>query len=521
MPGVPLLPHGPYSHQDTTSHPLIAQSLSWAILENLGEAVFLVHPRGHLLYMNAAACALLGWTLPETQGRHVHELFHHSHPDGQAFPVEHCPIFGPNAQAGSVIQNHEDCVFHRDGHPIPCLTTISPLWQQDELVGYIVSLRQITARKQMEASLRQSESRLRHLMDSNMIGIVFADVYGAIEHCNDVFLKMLGYTAQDMTCGRLDWLRMTPPEYLIPYQDLLHRVQADGCIHSYESQLITQHHHRVDVLLSITLQENSTSQLLILVQDISAQKQHERMLQDSQASLRRLASELELSNRMLGDFASIASHDLKAPLRKIRTFSELLQALPGRELTDEHLDYITRIHAAVLHMDTLITDLLALGQISAHRNEFSSVPLGPLIQAQLVELNEQIQDSNAQLAISGDLTIQGDPIQLGQLFHNLLSNAIKFRRHDTPLKIRISIEAVPEPNICQVRVQDNGIGFPPQQADHIFETFVRLHAMHEYPGTGIGLAICKKIVERHQGDISAQGRPGEGASFTVRLPYAP
>jgi|GEM_PF-2675405 len=235
----------------------------------------------------------------------------------------------------------------------------------------------------------------------------------------------------------------------------------------------------------------------------------------SEALLKKYATELEQSNLDLEHFATVASHDLQAPLRKIKIFSQQLQQDEKNSLKPESQDLLNRIHNSIQSMQALIDDLLTLAKITKGR-PFEPVDLTSLLLEVKADLAGQIHDTQAQVEIGPMCTVDGDMSQLRQLFQNLLENSLKYKKQDTPPKITISSNMTNES--CEIKVKDNGIGFDLKDAVRIFGIFERLHGKYTYPGTGIGLAICKRIVERHNGTIRALSEPGKGATFIVQLP---
>ena len=234
----------------------------------------------------------------------------------------------------------------------------------------------------------------------------------------------------------------------------------------------------------------------------------------------RYARKLERSNAELESFASIASHDLQEPLRKIRMMGERLAALCEEELGEQGLDYLGRMIRASGNMHRLIRDLLAFSRVGMRPEGFQKLSLAGPVQDALSTLELLIEDNRAEIVL-GDLPVaEVDESQMRQLFQNLIGNALKFRRESETPRVEIhgtidEFEGIP---IVRVEVRDNGIGFDEQYHDRIFQLFQRLHGKAEFGGTGIGLAICKKIIERHDGRIYARSRSGEGATFIVELP---
>jgi PAS domain S-box-containing protein len=236
--------------------------------------------------------------------------------------------------------------------------------------------------------------------------------------------------------------------------------------------------------------------------------------------------ELARSNQELQEFAFIASHDLQEPLRKILTFGDRLNNTPNNNFSPQERDYLARMQNAALRMQTLIKDLLTLSRVTTRAQPFVSVNLNQIVQEVLCDLEVSIQQTLATVEV-GDLPIiTADPLQMRQLLQNLIANALKFHHLQTPPVVKISSQMIQNQSeefslvseMCQITVEDNGIGFAQEYVDRIFQIFQRLHSREEYKGTGMGLAICRKIVERHHGTITAQTQPGKGAKFIVTLP---
>jgi signal transduction histidine kinase len=223
-------------------------------------------------------------------------------------------------------------------------------------------------------------------------------------------------------------------------------------------------------------------------------------LAEANSTLQRRARELARSNAELEQFASIASHDLQEPLRKVRTFTERITETEQDRLSERGLDYLRRANASAERMQRLIEDLLKFSRVATQGRPFAAVNLGSIAE----EVLEDLED-----------TINADAHQMRQLLQNLISNAIKFGREGVAPKIEIS--ATVQDGVATLVVRDNGIGFDPQYSRRIFRVFERLHGRGAYPGTGIGLALCRKIAERHGGTVIADSDPGEGSAFTVTM----
>src|SRR5579863_2969336 len=241
-----------------------------------------------------------------------------------------------------------------------------------------------------------------------------------------------------------------------------------------------------------------------------------RQLELTNARLERRANELARSNAELDQFASIASHDLQEPLRKVRTFTEQLMVSESEHLSERGVDYLTRANRAAERMQALIQDLLQFSRVTTKPRPFTAVDMNQVTAEILEDISVELEDSDAAVTVGSLPTVKADELQMRQLILNLISNAVKFRREG--VRPEIAITGATRRDQAVIVVADNGIGFEQQYAERIFRVFERLNGRGEYPGTGIGLALCQKIAARHGGHITADGRPGEGATFTVTLP---
>lgn len=226
------------------------------------------------------------------------------------------------------------------------------------------------------------------------------------------------------------------------------------------------------------------------------------------------------SNQELEQFAFVASHDLREPLRKLMSFTQLLGTGRYGQFDDKGNEFVGYIRDSAQRMESLLESLLRFSRVSSQGLSLEAVDLNEVMEEVSKDLQLTIEETRTALEVENLPSVSGDKTQLRQLLQNLVSNAIKYRKDDTPPQIHIRAESV-EPGFHDIHVSDNGIGFDMVYQDQIFEVFKRLHGKTEYSGTGMGLAICKKIAERHQGSIQARSEPGEGATFTVRLPAQP
>ena len=265
-----------------------------------------------------------------------------------------------------------------------------------------------------------------------------------------------------------------------------------------------------------------------LEMEINERKASEEKVTELNKQLLENIARLESANKDLDLFAFMASHDLQEPLRKIRMFSDRLLSNPGDALGKESRLYLSRIQEVSRRMQDLINDILRFSKISVEKQSFEAVDLNGVLEEVLSEMEGLIREKNAVITVDKLPILPASTVLMGPLFSNLISNSLKYSKKQGEPRIRIRYEEAPvgtgingrepETHYGRIYIEDNGIGFDQKYAEQIFDMFRRLHANAEYEGTGIGLALCKKIVEMHKGFISALGKPGEGAVFIVSLP---
>lgn len=274
--------------------------------------------------------------------------------------------------------------------------------------------------------------------------------------------------------------------------------------------------HKVDQRTKELVDTNT-----LLKQQIVQRQQIEKRLKLSAENLAR-------SNTELQDFASVASHDLQEPLRKVQVFSDRLKVKCAESLGEQGRDYLDRMRSAVARMQSLINDLLNYSRVTSKAQPFVPVAVEQVARDVVTDLEARIEQVQGRVEIGALPTLEADPMQMRQLLQNLIGNALKFHKKDVPPVIRVYAEALDgetgenpavRSSACQLIVADNGIGFEEKYAERIFKVFERLHGREDYEGTGIGLAICRKIVERHGGSIIAKSAPHQGTTFIMTLPY--
>ena len=497
-------------------------------LNSIGDAVITSDTEGRITFLNPIASTLTGWPLEEAQGRPIQNVLRTINEVTRG-PAE--DIVKRVLTEGFIINmaNHT-ALLHRDGTEIPIEDSAAPIFDAaEQVIGAVLVFHDVTERRRAEEELRTTYSRLQTFFDHRIggIGIVIANAKGSIVQANDYYLSILGTTREELLSGQVDWRRMTPPEWLPVDERALDQLRERGVCDTYEKEYVRRDGARVPVLITDAMMPGDTGDILAFVLDITERKAAEEALRQSEQRYKSLHAELELRvrertaelerrNRELREFAFVASHDLSEPLRKIQTFGSLLELKNVDRLDEQSRDYISRMTGAANRMRELLNALLWYSRIDTKGQEFRSAKLDDVVTDATVDLEGSIQKAGAQVEIGPLPTVNGDPYQLRQLFQNLIANAVKY--HRAGVKPVIKVHGESDDGKCCIFVEDNGIGFDEKYLEKIFQPFQRLHGKDEYQGTGIGLAICRKIVERHGGTITANSNPGRGSTFIITLP---
>ncbi|HEU0152458.1 MAG TPA: PAS domain S-box protein [Arenimonas sp.] len=342
------------------------------------------------------------------------------------------------------------------------------------------------------------------------IFVIFSPALRRWLQVNPVFCQITGYSAEEL-CGR-EFTDFIHPDDRGSTRERAKRQKAGvGVPHHFENRYVSR--DGAVHWIAWTSVPGADGLVYGVGRDITERRRAEQ-------ALRQTLVDLNNRNRELQDFAFIASHDLQEPLRKIRAFSDRLQQRHATQLAPEARDYLDRTSHAAARMQTLIDDLLAYSRVVARGKPFADVDLGKVLSDVLEDLEARLESSGGRIERGTLPTLEADPTQMRQLLQNLLANALKFRSPDRPPVVKVSAAKATLDGVAawQLRIEDNGIGFEPRYGEKIFGPFQRLHGRQDFEGTGIGLAIVRRIAERHRGTIRAEGRPGEGATFIIVLP---
>jgi two-component system sensor kinase FixL len=403
---------------------------------------------------------------------------------------------------------------------------------------------EITQHQSTGEALRQSEARLRSVVENAVDGIITIDEAGTIQTFNPAAEKTFGYAAGEVVGHNVALLMPEPYHsehdgYLANYlrtgqariigigREVVGR-RKDGSTFPMDLSVgrftIDGRPHFTGIVRDVTERQRAKEELRRAHEGLERRvRERTAALARANRTLEKFTRRLRQSNQDLQEFASMASHDLQEPLRKIQMFGSRLRARFHDQLDEQGQDYLRRMVAAAERMSLLIDDLLSLSRVTTRARPFVPVDLNRLTAEVLDDLEGRLQQSGGRVECGELPSIEADPVQVRQLLQNLIANALKFHRPGVAPAVRVAGEMLPpaEPGTspaCQLRIVDNGVGFEEKHLDRIFTPFQRLHGRGAYEGTGMGLAICRKIVQRHGGTITARSTPGQGSTFLVTLP---
>ncbi len=377
--------------------------------------------------------------------------------------------------------------------------------------GVVSTIGDITKQRHAELALSASEALYRQTFELATAGIAHVDLSGRFMKVNRRLCEILGYGEQELIGRPVKEISHPEDRNLTDSQRMRVRSGEKQSVR-FEKRYLRKSGAIVWVDLSVALACDASGvpqYEIALFDDITERKKAE-------AALREAHEELKRSNAELEQFAYVASHDLQEPLRMVSSYTQLLMRRYGDKLDGDAREFTAFIVDGATRMKQLIEDLLAYSRVGTRDKNFKPVDAGSSLGRALTNLRAAIQDSGATVTHDPLPTIPCDEVQLAQLFQNLIGNALKFRKPDAAPAVHVG--AADQGAEWEFMVRDNGIGIEPQYFQRIFMVFQRLHDKGEYPGTGIGLAIVKKVVERHGGRIWVQSQPGAGTTFHFTMP---
>ncbi|MGC1482473.1 MAG: PAS domain S-box protein, partial [Candidatus Acidiferrum sp.] len=476
-------------------------------LEAAPDAMVVVNQRGQIVLLNVQAEKQFGYRRDELVGQKVKKII----PEGFA---ERLLADGTRSAAEALAQQNgtgiELIALRKNGSEFPIEIMLSPL-ESAEGTLVTAAIRDISVRRAAEKHLAQMEGRYRGLLEAAPDAMVVVNQGGAIVLLNVQAEKQFGYSRDELIGQKV--------KNIIP-EGFAERLVADA-LRSVEEALAQQigtgieltgrrkdqSEFPIEIMLSPL---ESTEGILVTaaVRDITTRKKAE-------ADLLNKVEELNRSNEELGQFAYIASHDLQEPLRMVASYTQLLSKRYKGKLDSDADEFIAFAVDGASRMQRLILDLLAYSRVGTKGKDLLEISSEETLQQALINLRGAIAESGALVTHDRLPQVLADEMQLVQLFQNLVGNAIKYQNRGIP---KVHISAARNGGMkWMFSVKDNGLGIDSQYFERIFGMFQRLHKREEFAGTGIGLAICKKIVERHGGTISVESQPGQGSTFRFAL----
>lgn len=509
---------------------LLQEDASHILLEALPDALLIVNGDGHIVLANSQAEKLFGYEHNALIGHSIEllvpERFREAH-------VVHRGDYCKNPYTRPMGPELELFARHKDGRDFPVEISLSPLQSKDGAL-VVATIRDIRGRKQAETQLRKMEARYRALVEE-IPAVTFMAALD--EGANELYVSpqiesLLGFSQREWMDNPVLWFTQLHPDdrnrwHLEfahtcatgePFQSDYRFIARDGrviWVHG-EAKLVRDDHGQPlclqGVAFDLTAIKEAEAELKAMNQTL------ERRVAERTAIAEERAQELERSNAALEQFGYIIAHDLRQPLRTIKSYTQ--------KLAERHLgkhdaatdDSLTRTNNAADRMRVLIDDLLAYSRVSTQGKDPVSADCGPAVASACGNLQAAIEECGAEITCDPMPIVMADGTQVAQLFQNLIANALKFRAEGAP---RIHIGARREADQWLISVTDNGIGIEPQYLERIFGLGERLHSIAKYPGNGIGLATCQKIVQRHDGQIRAESPGlGQGSTISFTLPAA-
>jgi len=471
-----------------------------ATFEHAPNAMLMIDEAGGIALANAESERMFGYQRHELLGQNIDVLlparYRSAHP---GLRTGYFAAMAPR-RMGAGRELH---ALRRDGSEFPVEIGLSPI-NTGETAHVLCAVIDITERIRAHAALMQ----LASIVESSDDGIFSKDPDGIVTSWNTGAEKIFGYTAEEIIGKSI--LTLIPSERQFEDDEIRRTIREGKRIQHFETVRVRRDGKLIDTDETISPIYNAAGVVVgasKIVRDITDRKRTQ--------DLKKAVAALEESNIELQRFAYVASHDLQTPMRSIGSFIDLLGENYADRLDERGRDWIRRASASVKRLQELVRDLLEYSRLGTQTERIEMVPLSTVVVQASTLLEATIAESGAQFTIDNLPTVQGNPTQLGQLMTNLISNAIKYRSAAVP---HIHISAARDGDAWRISVRDNGIGVAPEHQERIFEIFQRLHDQRVYPGTGIGLAICRRVVQHCGGRIWVESEPGQGSRFSFTIP---
>ncbi|MDQ3047359.1 MAG: PAS domain S-box protein [Bacteroidota bacterium] len=484
------------------------------IFDNASDMVHLISPEGEILVANQAWLKKLGYNEQELVGKSIYSFI--CEPERDKFKSARERVIRTR-EVGRI----ETCLITKAGKEIFVEGTVTCSFKEEKIIYTQGIWHDVTQRKAYERrikeytnELKEREDNIRSLIANAPDAIIVIDEKSVIQIWNPKSEQIFGWMEEDVV-GKPLSDTIVPPQHREAHAKGMERYLKTG-----ETQILNRtieitalNKAGKEFFISLTISESKRkgeSVFIAFIRDISEDKKRQQELEK-----RRIM--VEQTNEKLEQFARLASHDLKEPVRKIMTNSDLLLTRYSKSLTEEVQKRILKINESAQRMGNLIEGVLQYSSVSDETDLFVSVDMDVILEDVLADLESSIENKKVEVKKVSLPEIEGNPLQMRQLLQNIISNAIKYSDPQRPPLIEIST-GTSDDNFLEIIIRDNGIGFNNEYAEKIFEIFQRLSTKKEYEGLGIGLALCKRIVEAHHGTISAKSELGKGSVFNIKLP---
>lgn len=493
------------------------------LFDNAHDLIHLVAPDGRVIYVNQAWQSILGYSQNEVQGQSIYSIVHQD--DRQRFISYRESALSQQPVAKEILVrfvSKDRRVVHVEGFVSPKIVDGKPAYSRGIFRDVTAKLKNERELILMNEELKQREANLRQLLFYAPDAVIVIDSQSRIDYWNPKAESIFGWSASEVAGRSLTEL-IIPPQFREAHERGMKRFLATGeavvLNRTIEISAIDKAGREFFVSLTIsTTSQKGKAAFIAFIRDIDEQKRNALELEQKRL-------QLEISNRELEQFAHVASHDMKEPVRKINIFIDRLDSEAGEGLSLKAREYLSKIRRATSRLTQMVDGVLAYSSLKAEDLVIEKVDLNVIIENVESDFELILHEKGGVIRHDTLPVVEGAGFLLYQLFYNLINNALKFSRAGVRPVITITSgrpenAGLPDPRLpyVQISVMDNGIGFPQALSTEIFNTFSRLHSKDQYEGTGLGLSLCRNIVEKHKGMIAAVGKENEGATFIITIP---